>query len=111
MLSIKYRLKKQRDIKDLFLQKKAVFGRYFIVNYKENKLNYPRFAFILSKKNIKKAVDRNYFKRVLRHIVYQNLDKITAGVDVAIVVKPSVIQAEFCQLEEEIEQLFKKIRL
>ncbi len=111
MLAAKYRLKKQREIKSLFLHKKAVFGKYLIVNYKENKLNYSRFAFILSKKNIKKAVERNYFKRVLRHIVFKNLDKIAMGVDIAIVVKSSIKEAEFYQIEEEIKQLFNKIRL
>lgn len=110
MQSLKYRLRKQRDINKVFLSKRAVFGKYVIINFALNELSYPRFAFVISKKTAKKAVDRNYFKRVLRHIVQKNIEDIQKGFDFVVVIKKEIQKTNFAVIEQDVLDLIKKIR-
>lgn len=110
MQSLKYRLKKQKDINNVFSGKRAVFGKYVIINFIQNGLTCSRFTFVVSKKTAKRAVDRNYFKRILRHIVQKNISDIQKGLDFVVVIKKEIQKAEFVSVEKEVLDLIKKIR-
>ena len=78
------KLKSKKTIDLLFSEGKSVSKFplrlvYFALDDSENAIN---FGVSVSKKHFKKAVDRNYFKRVLRecyrlnkHLIIDNLDK------------------------------------
>ncbi len=110
MLALKYRLKKQRDIDKVFASKKVIFGRNIIINFTENNLPYSRFTFVISKKVAKRAVDRNYFKRILRHIAHLHIINEIKGFDFVVVAKKESQQSTFEEIETEATSLFKKIR-
>jgi ribonuclease P protein component len=80
----KEKLKSQKIIDSIFSEGKSVSKYplrlvYTAISNSEEQL---KFGVSVSKKHFKKAVDRNYFKRVLRecyrlnkHLIYDNLDK------------------------------------
>lgn len=72
----------------------------------KNRLGYPRFAFIASKKSFKKATQRNRVKRLLREAIrllfhrFQNLN-----CDIILVGKPDMINLKVYHLKEEIKNI------
>lgn len=62
MISKKFRLQ-EREVKRALQKGKPFFAYNLVLNYCANKLEYNRFAVVISKKSSKKAVDRNFFRR------------------------------------------------
>jgi len=110
MLSAKYRLTKTKDIQAVFEGKQKVFGKYMIINYISNKLPNPRFTFIVSSQTFKKATDRNYYKRILRHIVRELIPNIKTNYDFGIVIKKDIYNIKFDDIKNECIYLFNKIK-
>jgi ribonuclease P protein component len=64
------------------------------------------FAFVVSSKVAKKAVERNKLKRRARHIIKKMLPKIEKGLGVIIFFKKGVEKMTFSELEKEINDIF-----
>lgn len=81
-MNLKYqkqeKLKSKTQIDLLFSEGKsvAVYPLRFVYVKISNESNSHKFGVSVSKKYFKKAVDRNYFKRVLREVYRQNKDII-----------------------------------
>jgi len=110
MLSKINRLTKELDIKNVFSNKKSLFGNSIIVNFIQTNNTEPRFAFVVSSKTFKKAVDRNYYKRILRSIVRECLPNISKNFDFVIVIKNKIKDYKFEEVKQECLNLFKKIK-
>jgi ribonuclease P protein component len=110
MLSLKYRLKKETDIKKVFSNKQSVFGKAVIINFAKNELKNSRFTFVVSTKTFKKAVTRNHFKRVLRSIVRDILPSLPIGFDFVVVIKTNIQNMLFEDIKSECQYLFNKIK-
>jgi ribonuclease P protein component len=110
MLTLKYRLKKETDIKKVFSNKQSVFGKAVIINFAKNELKNSRFAFVVSNKTFKKAVTRNHFKRVLRSIVRDLFKSIPVGYDFVLVIKTNIQNMDFEEIKSECQYLFNKIK-
>ncbi len=109
MLAKKYRLGKDKDIRRVYQNQAAVFGRGIIINFANNNLSHSRFAFVVSAKTLSKAVDRNYYKRLLRDIVYQSLTIIPTALDIVIVIKKEITRMNFQEIQQELNMLVKKL--
>ena len=110
MLASKNRLAKKLDIKKVLDNKKSVFGNNVIINFTQTKNPNPRFAFSVSSKYFKKAVERNYYKRVLRSIVRENLSNIPKNFDFVVVIKSNIKNSKYQEIEQECIHLFNKIK-
>ncbi len=66
---MKLRTLKAKRIKEIFSEGNFIRDKNFTVLYQKNNLNFPRFAFVVSKKYSKKAVERNRAKRILREAI------------------------------------------
>ncbi len=78
MIARKYKLSKSdfAKIKENTLkQKRLVFGNTTIF-----KSDFRKFGIVVSKKNIKKAHDRNKFKRVFYNFIKDNFSNLPFGV-------------------------------
>jgi ribonuclease P protein component len=65
---------------------KNIKCNYFYVRLIQDQTEtYKQFAFVVSKKVSKKSTKRNRIKRILRSLVYKNLDKIPFGYYVFVV--------------------------
>ena len=75
---------------------------------KREESNLPRFAFVISTKISKKAVERNRAKRRLGEAVRKNLDKTKNGFDVLFLAKKEILKSSAAEIADEITRLFKE---
>lgn len=62
------------DFKEVFNFGKTIKTPFALIKIKSNNLTHPRFAVVVSKKNSKKAVERNYLKRKFMSALYVKRD-------------------------------------
>jgi ribonuclease P protein component len=72
--------------------------------------NSPRFGFIVPKKVLAKATDRNLIKRRIKFFLTKNLAKIRP-VDILIFPNSQLFKKKFSELELELTSLFSKANL
>ncbi|MDD5569228.1 MAG: ribonuclease P protein component [Candidatus Pacebacteria bacterium] len=111
MLSLKNRLKKEKDFERVFKQGKAAKNALFFLKGLDTGSANTRFGFIVSKKVSKKAVIRNKAKRWMRVIARENLPKIKKGYDIIITAYPKIAGADINEARKEIGNLFSKAGL
>ena len=106
-------LRKTDEFSSVFSFRKRFSSKFLVLHYKPSIDTHVRIGFIVAKKTVKLAVDRNYMRRVLRELCRQELHVLsavnTAGVDVVIQVKTPFKNAEFFQLKQQLAGLFVKI--
>ncbi|MFH1643304.1 MAG: ribonuclease P protein component [Patescibacteria group bacterium] len=111
MLPIANRLKKNKEIKQVFEGGTRFQQGLLIIKTIHNTLEQSRFAFIASQRLSKKAVVRNRVKRRLREIVSLNLKDMSGGRDVVIIASIGFDHQDFNQSKEDLEKLFLKAGL
>ena len=123
-LSKQTKLVKTDDFSSVFNFRKRIAGKYLVFHYKleaaqvvENHISSEyalsiRVGLAVAKKVAKRAVDRNYMKRVLREFVRMQLKQSAAiqpklmKVDVVIRVQKIYSDQQFIEVNKEFNQLF-----
>lgn len=106
-----YRLK-ENDVKKVLKNKKPFFAYNLVANTKINNLPHNRFAIILSSKNTKTSISRNYFRRICFDICKDYINNWNQ--DIVIVAKKwkifdkKVLESKV-EFEKDIKFLLKKI--
>jgi ribonuclease P protein component len=112
MLAKKHRLTGKSLLEEIKtkgnLYQKDSFG---IVVLRQKKPGPSRFAFIVSTKISKKAVDRNKITRRLREAVKKSLGKVSDGYDVLFLAKGKIKDKEGSQLVKEVAEIFREAGL
>lgn len=111
MLKKIYRLKGE-DLKVFFMQKNKILkNKKFLIIFKENNLDFPRFSIKFNTKIFKKAVKRNKLKRRIYEIIRKNWGKIVdKKFDIVIFpLKEELTNEKFDLLESEVLSLLNKI--
>ena len=111
MLPSKNRLKKKKDFSQIFKAGRSIRVSRIIVRVKNNGLRESRFAFIISKKVISKATERNKTKRRLSEIVSDRIDRIRSGFDVVFITLSGIGEFSFRQLEQIVDNALIKSNL
>jgi ribonuclease P protein component len=70
-----------------------------------------KFGFLISKKVLKKAVQRNKLKRRLREILREKVEKIKEGTRAVLIALPGVEKMNFKELKEIFEKVLKKSKI
>lgn len=99
--------KKEYDV--VFQAAKRVGTHFVTVLYRKNSLDYPRLGLIVAKKTAKRAHDRNRFKRVTRES-FRLMQHALPPVDIVVLSKGKIDQADTQALFAEFEHVWKKIR-
>ncbi|WP_435006415.1 ribonuclease P protein component [Tundrisphaera lichenicola] len=73
--------------RNAFERKKSASDPFLIIYGLENSLGHPRLGISASKRKIRKAVDRNHAKRILREAFRLNKAELPPGVDLIVVPK------------------------
>lgn len=81
------------DFSSVFNFRKRFHTKFFTILYKPNHLHFSRFGFIVSKKINKRAVRRNYMRRVLRDNLRMVL--LNRHYDIVIQVKKEFIRSDY----------------
>lgn len=100
---------KTKDFDNVFKKGKTIANKFVFLKVVKNNLDITRFGWIVSTKISKKAVIRNKIKRQLREISRENLSNIKPGFDIAIVVKPKILDKSYQEIKHELENLFQNI--
>lgn len=105
MLSKKHKINKK--LFEEILKKGKIFSSdYLHIKTLSIPEKHSVFAFVVSFKVTKKAVERNKLKRRARHIIKKILPKIKKGLGVIIFFKKGVEKMTFPELEKEINDIF-----
>jgi ribonuclease P protein component len=70
-----------------------------------------KFGFLISKKVLKKAVQRNKLKRRLREILRERVEDIKEGVRIVFITLKGLEEKEFLELKEIFEKILKKSKI
>jgi ribonuclease P protein component len=101
------RLKKADDFSSVFNFKSRIHTAHLNFFYMPNQLEFSRFGFIVSKKTAKRAVDRNYIKRVLRSILRQQT--LLKHFDIVIQCKQIFNKDDFLNIQNEVHSFIGKV--
>lgn len=103
-------LKKNFEFKNVFSKGKWIHGKYLVLYYKENKLEYNRIGVAVSKKT-GKSVIRNRIKRLLRESYRQYGENIKTGYDIILLWKNKDVTVGFNSVFNDFKQLILKSKL
>lgn len=81
-----------------------------MVYYNHTNDDKVKIGFSISKK-VGKAVDRNRIKRILREICRKNLDIFPKGYHFIFIARPKIKGFSFYQVEKEIKDLIKGLKV
>ena len=104
------RLKKNEDFRRVYRKKRSMANRLLIIYILENKYEYNRVGFTVSKK-VGKSVIRNRVKRLLRESYRLNEEKILQGYDIIFIARNMASKASYREIENAMMHLFKKMKL
>ncbi|NPA13472.1 MAG: ribonuclease P protein component [Aquificae bacterium] len=95
-----------RDVVSTLKGGQSLSSKNIIFVYKKNNTDYPRFAFVVSRKFSKKAVERNRAKRLMREALrlYGN-DLKGVGYDIILIPKKGLQNKKTYHLKEDIEKI------
>ena len=109
MLSKKYKLTDSADFKKVQNDGNVYQSKNFGIAYlKREDTNVSRFAFIISNKIAKEAVDRNRFKRTMSDAVRLNTIHLLPSFDVVFLAKTSIVNTPASELMKEVEKGLKE---
>lgn len=78
------------------------------MHYQPNSLGYARFGIVASKKIARRAVARNYMRRVLREWFRLNREQL-GTVDMVIRVQKPFTHVDFHHIQEELQRLLNRL--
>jgi len=104
-----YRLTQKGDYSRVFSGGSRQSSRLFTVLFRENGLSHPRLGLAIAKKSLKRAVDRNRVKRILRARFREAIAELP-GVDVVFISRPPLAQATKAELHQIVEKHLRRLR-
>ena len=107
MLKKALRLRSKRDFDKLYKIGKRVQTDHLRLWWAGLGQNFPRFGFVVSKKQVKKIVERNRVKRILREEIKNFLPRIPKGTDMVFHIRGDKGKVGSVKIREELEKIFK----
>ncbi len=111
MLAKQYRLRFKKDFDAIFKSRHKFYSINFILRYIKNNEENSKFAFVISKKVSKKAVDRNLIKRRMSEIIRKNISNIKSGYNIIFFAKSGVLKLDYIKIQEELIFIIKRSKL
>ncbi|MCE9632887.1 MAG: ribonuclease P protein component [Methylophilales bacterium] len=102
------KLKKTDEFSSVFSFRRRIHGKFLAIHHMPNNLGYPRIGVVVSKKLARRAVARNYMKRVVRELFRLNRLNIGA-VDIVVRISQSFSKLDFVSVMREFELALTKL--
>lgn len=102
-------VKNSKDFNRIIKKRQGKSNNYFIINKELNKENISKFGITFTK-NIGNAVTRNKLKRRIKSIIDNNKEIYNNNQNYIIIAKKSTLDLTYKQLEQELVNLFQKIK-
>lgn len=108
MIAKKYRIEREK-ISYILKKGKSYKSSLFIVRFKKNNKENPRFAVIISKKISAKAVIRNKLKRQIYEAIRNKLKttEIKENLDIILIPKKTTKNYEYQEIEKDMESILQ----
>ncbi len=104
----KAKLIKTDEFSSVFNFRKRISAKFLALHYQPNQIGRARLGLVVGKKVAKRAVDRNYMRRVLREFFRMQQHEIN-NVDLVIRVQKKFEKEDFIQIKQEFDALIAKI--
>jgi ribonuclease P protein component len=111
MLPKEHRLRLFKDFKKVLGKGVGLKESGLYVKFVDNNLLKTRVAVVVSKKQYKKAAQRNKIKRKIREIIRKNLPQIKEGKDIVVVIFKGLGEETFNNLQKKVMSIFDKLKL
>ena len=107
--SRKYRLASKVEVQSVFAAKpKKISRQYLLVLYTPNQLHHARLGIIAGKQHLRRAVDRNRVRRIIRESFRQQKETLK-GFDVIVMIRSSCRALEANVIRNDIDHLWQAI--
>lgn len=103
-------LRRKEDFSGIYNKGKSFGGKYVVVFYKKNNLNYNRTAFLASRK-VGKSVRRNKARRRMKESFREIEKNIKIGYDIIVIARSNINDANYREIKKSMESIFFKIKL
>lgn len=111
MLEKKNRLSKNKEFDKVWQSGRSGFDGLLGVKMIPNKLELNRFGILVGLKVSKKAVERNYLKRILRETIRSLELSLKKGFDIVIICLPAAREKKPQDLKQSLVGNLKKLRI
>ncbi|MEK7544788.1 MAG: ribonuclease P protein component [Patescibacteria group bacterium] len=98
MLPKKNRLTTE-EVKFLFKKGTSLALRHFFIRSRKNRKKESHFAIVFDKRISIQSNKRNFFRRAVYEAIRKNIELLTVSVDVAYIIKPSLLQEKRKNIE------------
>lgn len=105
------RLRKSKDFQRVKQQGRSRTSRLLVLTFAPNDLATLRVGYVVSQRVSKRAVERNYVKRLLSEAIRPILVKIPPGWDLVISAKTSIIGVKLLDLAEDLRMVLRRAQL
>lgn len=102
-----YRLRTTQQFQNIFRNSRRLAKGSVAIFNLDNAINHPRLGIVVPKKYVRKAVQRNQIKRIMRESFRANYCKLPAK-DFVLIAYKGAEQCENIKLREQLEWLWKK---
>ena len=106
-MNTKMRIKSADEFNDIIKTGTKIYSPFFIIYYKEKKLDNPRFGITQAKK-FGKAYKRNRYRRILREIIRNNIKVFKNEYDYIIIIMKKCDTLDFKQIEDNLVKVIKE---
>lgn len=106
-MNTKMRIKSDDEFNDIIKTGTKIYSPFFIIYYKEKKLDNPRFGITQAKK-FGKAYKRNRYRRILREIIRTNIKVFKNEYDYIIIIMKKCDTLDFKQIEDNLLKVIKE---
>lgn len=103
------RLTQPREYQRVFAGAKRLGDRFFTVLAVPNDHGHPRLGMAVSRRNARRAVDRNRLKRLIRESFRHQQAKL-AGYDLVVLAKPAAVTADNALLTRALAHHWHRLR-
>lgn len=102
------RLLKPAEFKHVFAKPLKISSTHFSLLARKNGLNHARLGLAIAKRQIRRSVDRNRIKRLLRESFRLNQDNL-AGLDIIALVRTSAVSETNANFLNQVEHQFDRL--
>ncbi len=106
-MNTQMRIKSADEFNDIIKTGTKIYSPFFIIYYKEKKLDNPRFGITQAKK-FGKAYKRNRYRRILREIIRTNIKVFKNEYDYIIIIMKKCDTLDFKQIEDNLLKVIKE---
>jgi ribonuclease P protein component len=105
------RLRKSSEFQRVRQQGRSITSRLLILAWTANDVAQLHIGFVVSKRISKRAVERNYLKRLLSEALRPVLPELIPGWDIVLSARKDMLTADLRTLEQDIAVLLRRARL